>query len=134
MSQNLATIRIKLSHPVIVRAPGLLPMLYTIRELAGELGIPERTLRDWLKSGAPYTRDARRHIWINGQDFVRWVAARRRTRRRVPLADDEAYCLRCNRPVKLRNPVIIPVKGRLLRIRGTCPFCNSAIHRGARSG
>ena len=109
-------------------------MLYTVRELAYELSMPERTLRDWLKSGAPHSRDARQHIWINGQDFASWVHAQRRKRMRVPLASDEAYCLRCNRPVKLRNPAIIPVKGKLLLIRGTCPICNCTINRGGRSG
>ena len=45
--------RICLPHSVIVRAPILLPMLYTIPELAQELRTPERTLRDWLAAGAP---------------------------------------------------------------------------------
>jgi hypothetical protein len=31
---------------VIVKAPGLLPMLYLTAELAGELGMPARTLYD----------------------------------------------------------------------------------------
>ena len=134
MSHPSSIIRIKLPHQVIVKSPGLLPMLYTARELASELNMPERTLRDWLRSGAPYTRDARQHIWINGQDFAHWVDVQRQTRRRAPLANDEAFCLRCNRPVKLYNPVIVPVKGKLLRIRGTCPICNSVINRGGRSG
>lgn len=53
MSRNVSVPRIKLPHQVIVKAPGLLPMLYTVRGLAEELGMPERTLRDWLVRGAP---------------------------------------------------------------------------------
>jgi len=49
MYRKLSTQRIHLPRQVIVKAPGLLPMLYTVRELSEDLGMPERTLRDWLK-------------------------------------------------------------------------------------
>jgi hypothetical protein len=45
--------RISLPHSVIVKAPGILPMLYTVSELAQELRTPERALQDWLAAGAP---------------------------------------------------------------------------------
>ena len=60
-----ASIRHKSIHiprAVIVRAPGLLPMLYSVSELAGELNIPDRTLRDWLAAGAHHERDSQNHI------------------------------------------------------------------------
>ena len=38
MSQDLSNPRIKLPHIVVVKAPGLLPMLYTVRELADDWG------------------------------------------------------------------------------------------------
>jgi len=41
--------RTKLPHAVIIKAPGLLPMLYTPREICEELGVAESTLRDWLQ-------------------------------------------------------------------------------------
>jgi hypothetical protein len=41
-------VKTRLSHTVIVRAPGLLPMLYTPSELERELRIPARTVREWL--------------------------------------------------------------------------------------
>jgi hypothetical protein len=134
MSQYLSNPRFKLPHAVIVKAPGLLPMLYTVRELADELSMPERTLRDWLKNGAPHILDERRRTWINGQEFACWVVAQRRHRRRVPLSDDEAYCMRCNQAVKLRDPVTIPIKAKLVRIQGTCPICRCVINRGGRVG
>lgn len=134
MSQHLPNPHIKLPHAVIVKAPGLLPMLYTVRELADELSMPERTLRDWLKNGAPYNLDERRRTWINGQEFAGWVVAQRRHRQRLPLTDDEAYCLRCNKAVKLRDPVTIPIKAKLVRIQGTCPICRCVINRGGRVG
>jgi hypothetical protein len=41
---STATHRIRLPHCVIVKAPGLLPMLYKPSEIAEELKIPERTI------------------------------------------------------------------------------------------
>jgi hypothetical protein len=48
-----STSAFKIPHSVIVKASGLLPMLYTVSELAMELDIPGRTLRNWLANGAP---------------------------------------------------------------------------------
>ena len=58
--------KIKIPHKVIIRAPGLLPMLYTLNELASALDIPYNTLRGWLSAGAPHEKDNRGRLWING--------------------------------------------------------------------
>lgn len=134
MVNNTSHYRIKLPHQVIVKAPGLLPMYYTVRELARELDMPERTLRDWLARGAPHSRDNRQHIWIDGQEFAGWVEKQRLKKKRVKLADDEAYCLRCNFGVKLVDPKTIPIRGKLIHIRGICPNCGCVIQRGGRRG
>jgi len=124
----------KLPHLVIVRAPGLLPMLYTLAELGEELNLPESTLRDWLSAGAPHTRDARQHIWINGTDFAAWVRQQRKPKAERKLTDEEAYCLRCKTVVKLLHPKTQLVKGKLIHIRGQCPGCGHTIIRGGRYG
>jgi hypothetical protein len=124
----------KFPHIVLVRVQGLLPMQYKLKELAEELGIPSSTLRDWFKQGAPHQRDRRGHYWVNGQEFANWVEANRRKRRHGKLADHEALCLHCNKPVKLVNPKTIPIKGLLINIRGTCPDCGCMINRGGRNG
>lgn len=124
--------RNKLPHNVIVKAPGLLPMLYTPRELSEELNLPESTLRDWLEVGAPHQRDQRNRLWINGVSFAGWVDSRRKTRHLVPLSDHEAYCLHCNQVSTLISPSIQPVKGNLVLIKGTCNTCGKTINRGVR--
>lgn len=124
----------KFPHIVLVRAPGLLPMQYKVNELADELGIPSRTLRDWLNLGIPHLRDRRGHLWVNGQEFAHWVETHRRKPGRIKLADDEAFCIHCHRPVKLVNPEIIPIMAMLVNIRGTCPDCGCVINRGGRNG
>ena len=125
---------LKLPHRVIVKAPGLLQMQYKVRELAEELGVPESTLRDWLKRGVPYQRDSRNHIWIVGIEFARWVESNRKMKRKAKLKDDEAYCFRCKKRLKLINPIKKPIKGKLIHIKGTCSRCGCVSTRGARIG
>ncbi len=124
---------IHLAHGVIIKSPGLLPMLYTVRELALELEIPERTLRDWLKAGAPHQIDQRKHIWINGKVFAQWIQSRQRVKK-AKLAIDQAFCFRCNAVVTLSNPTQQPIKGKLIHIKGQCGQCGCTINRGGRLG
>ena len=123
--------RTKLPHNVIIKAPGLLPMLYTPREICEELDIAESTLRDWLQIDVPHQRDNRNRIWINGEEFARWVNSQRKPKVTNKLKEDEAYCLRCNQVSKLLSPQIQPIKGNLVLIKGTCAICGAVINRGA---
>ena len=125
-------IRIKLPHLVIVRSPGLLPMLYTLREISEELGIPDSTLRDWLQTGAPHQRDSRDHLWINGIDFAAWVKAQQKARLHRKLQSGEGYCMHCNQITQLMSPETRHIRGKLIHIRGTCPQCGHTINRGDR--
>ena len=123
--------RTKLPHNVIIKAPGLLPMLYTPREICEELDIAESTMRDWLQIDVPHQRDNRNRIWINGEEFARWVNNQRKPKVTNKLNEDEAYCLRCNQVSKLLSPQIQPIKGNLVLIKGTCANCGAVINRGA---
>ena len=123
--------RTKLPHNVIIKAPGLLPMLYTPREICEELDIAESTLRDWLQIDVPHQRDNRNRICINGEEFARWVNNQRKPKVTNRLNEDEAYCLRCNQVSKLLSPQIQPIKGNLVLIKGTCANCGAVINRGA---
>jgi hypothetical protein len=128
----LSNPRTKLPHSVIVKSPGLLPMLYTVRELADELSMPERTLRDWLHHGAPHTRDRWGHIWVDGQAFTAWVFSQRKKDPRVRLQPGEGYCMNCNRIVMMLHPTRRQSSGKLVYIQGVCPHCNGKVSRGAR--
>jgi len=123
----------KFPHSVIVRAPGLLPMLYKVKELAEELGISPRTIREWVRRGVPHQRDGRGHIWIDGKEFARWVETQRRVRRGPRLKPGEGYCMRCRRAVRLVNP-IRQTSGKKTLLRGTCPRCGTIVNRGVRDG
>src|SRR6266498_3376462 len=124
--------RIRLPHSAIIKSPGLLPMLYTVSEISTALDVAERTLRDWLSVGAPHIRDPRGHIWINGREFADWFINMRAPKRETKLRDDEAFCMRCNKPVLMTDVSVKAMQGKLILIRGTCPNCGCTINRGGR--
>ncbi len=123
---------IKLPHSVIVKSPGLLPMHYTVAELAEAVGAVERTLRDWLMHGAPYLRGTNGHIWINGREFAGWVVSQRNPARKQRLREDQAYCMHCKSVVDLLAPETRHVRGKLTHTRGKCGRCGRIVHRGGR--
>lgn len=124
--------KIQIPQYVITKAPGLLPMEYTISELASDLGIPDSTLRGWLKAGAPYSRDANQHIWIDGLAFNKWLFHIRKAKQKERLANDQAFCMHCQQPVQLLNPGTRKIQGKLINIYGNCPICGCRINRGGR--
>ena len=60
-------------------------MLYSPSELEEELGVPARTIREWLGKGLPCQRDAQGHLWINRQELAAWINTMRRANRTAPL-------------------------------------------------
>jgi hypothetical protein len=124
---------VKLPHAVIVRAPGLLPMLYTPVELERELTVPARTVREWVGRGLPHHRDERGYLWLDGRQVAAWVKAVSQPRPRQLLKEDEAYCFHCRQAVPLVNP-IRQTRGKQLLLQGVCPQCQHRIYRGGRHG
>ena len=128
----MAKKRICLPHSVIVKAPGLLPMLYKVSELAVELHLPERTLRDWLENGAPHKRNQHGQIWVHGPEFSNWVAGMHKPKTEKKMTDHQAYCFRCKQIVEIQNASSRLIKGKLLMTKGICPQCGCTINRGGR--
>ncbi|MBP9041272.1 MAG: helix-turn-helix domain-containing protein [Anaerolineaceae bacterium] len=132
MSENQDNSNCRISRNVLIKAPGLLPMLYTPREIAEDLDVPETTLRDWLNHGAPHRRDGSNHIWIDGKEFAAWIDNQRNARKKPAhkLEAGEGFCMRCNAIVKIQNGEIRPVKGHLSHLKGKCPNCGGIVNRG----
>lgn len=105
-------------------------MFYKVSELEEELGVPTRTIRNWVDLGSPGERDDQGHLWINGRQFADWVSQISQARRKTKLGDDEAYCLKCRQVVKLANPVLQNGSGKQTLYSGTCPVCGGKINRG----
>ena len=124
--------KIRIPHNVIVRAPGLLPMLYTLPELVSELGIPYSTLRNWLDAGAPHIRDNRGHIYINGQIFAVWIKEKKKQTKPGKLSAEEGNCMHCNQVVPLFHVQVSQVRKKLIHKVSKCPECGGKVIRGDR--
>jgi hypothetical protein len=127
-----SVMKIKIPHSVIVKSPGLLPMLYKVSELSEELNIHERTLRDWLSGGAPHQTDSRNHVWVNGTDFHEWVLECQKKKTSRDMKENDGWCLRCKKPVEILNPQVIANIGQPIRIHGVCSICGGLVNRGVK--
>jgi transposase-like protein len=125
--------KFRLPHAVIVRSPGLLPMMYKVSELAQELDVLPQTIRGWVRAGLPHERDNRGHLWISGRVLAEWVNFQRRSRRQESLKTDEAFCVRCRKPVRLADPQQ-EIIGRLVILHSYCPLCGCQVYRGVKNG
>lgn len=125
--------KIRIPHIVTVRAPGLLPMLYTLPELVSELGVPYSTLRNWLDCGAPHIRNNRGHIYINGLEFATWIMGKKKQAKPGRLSADEGYCIRCNQAVPLLDTAIYQVSDKLIHKISNCPEYGGRVVRGGRN-
>ena len=123
--------RPRLSHDVIVKAPGLLPMWYSPAELARELNMLPQTIRSWRRLGMPSRQDLHGDLWINGVAFADWVKASRAPNQLKRMGEDEAYCFRCRAPVPLERPLKRP-NGKQAMLTGVCPNCGTQVNRGIR--
>jgi len=124
--------KIKIPHKVIIRAPGLLPMLYTLNELASALDMPYNTLRGWLSAGAPHEKDNSGRLWINGESFRAWVVSQKPDKKLQRLTEGQGYCMHCNQARIIESPQYIFVNEKVKRIKGYCPVCKNIINRGIR--
>jgi hypothetical protein len=108
-------------------------MLYTPAELADELGVLRETIyRSYLALGAPCGRDPNDRIWINGKLFATWaheIIRMRRDKPRLPLDQDHAWCMRCNKIVPIQHLVKKTYRGYMYQLSGKCPECRTRVNR-----
>ncbi len=125
--------RPRIPQTVIVRAMGLLPVLYQIRVLAEELGITQQLLVQWIRLGAPHTRDRSGRVWINGKDFADWVDGQRRDGNAMSQSGGTAFCPRCRAAIEIEAPSFAAV-GTITLVTGSCPRCGGPVARKKRNG
>lgn len=119
---------IRLSQPQRARLARLLHMEYTARELADEIGCGVSQIRHAAEAGCPHRRTGGGHVRVVGDEFAAWYESLC-VRRKQPLRDNEAYCLRCRAPVTIAGQVEIADAGSVERVRGRCPKCNAIVNR-----
>lgn len=123
------TRRPRITKAVRNRIRRLLYMEYAPSEIAEELGITKDTLyRGWLRAGAPHRRDETGRIWICGTDLAAWIQDMG-DGPSVTLEEGEAFCLRCQKAIRIQGPVTREPSQRAVLVRGTCPQCGSGVAR-----
>jgi hypothetical protein len=109
--------------------------MYKPSEIAEELEVSVDTVyRSYLPDGAPYERDKDGGIWIHGLSFAQWVCKIYKNKKRVPMLQDEAWCCKCNEPVKLINPKPKQSGRYVIFMQGKCPNCGCTVNRAVSSG
>ena len=124
--------RIVLPHSGIVKAPGLPPRVSKVCQLAIELTLPERTLRDWLEAGVAHQRAERARIRGYGPDFSNWRVGQRTPKKEEQLAPGQVGCFRCRPSVEMLEASPRPIKRKLIMPKGTCPQCGCRLNRAGR--
>lgn len=126
----------KLARAQIIRLGRLIHMKYRPSEIADLLGVNVDTVRrSYLQAGCPHERDQQGNIWIIGTVFRSWadeVIAERKRKKSKPMDEDEAWCVKCNKRVKIINPTIKPVNHYLELLQSVCESCGSIVNRGRR--
>lgn len=126
-----------LSRAQVIRISRLLYMKYRPSEIAELLEVNVDTVyRSYLPNGCPHERDSQGHIWIIGTAFTEWakdVIAKKKRKKTHPMADDEAWCVKCNARVKVIKPIIKPVNRFLELIQSKCPNCGITVNRAQRA-
>jgi hypothetical protein len=121
----------RMTRVQISRLPRLLHMRYSPSEIASEIGCTtEQIYKSYLPAQCPHERDATGHIWIVGDRFREWALRTFKHQVSHEMAEDEAFCLRCRKPVKIIQPVIRPTNRYLELIQGKCAECGAKVNRG----
>ncbi|MBI5935674.1 MAG: helix-turn-helix domain-containing protein [Chloroflexi bacterium] len=119
----------------LMRLPRLLDMMYRPAELAEELGIHVDTIyRTYIRNGLPHERQDGGEIYIHGLACAAWVRSQfKAKRKRIPLADGQAWCLRCRIPAPIEAATRRPLGKKRELVQAVCPRCGATINRIQRS-
>jgi len=93
----------------------LLWMEYKPSEIAEEIKCNTDTLyKSYIPAGCPHRRDEEGNIWIVGTEFSAWSRKmfKRSDARKTDMGRDQAWCMKCRRPVDVTELVIEPARER----------------------
>jgi len=123
------TCKPRFSHSVIIRSPGLMPMLYRPLEIQQALQIDGRELNSFIQEGLPCHKDPSGEIWINGEELSNWVDEKRKRNPTPALGSNEALCFKCGKAVIMENCSMTNQVGGHLK-KGRCSTCQSIVYKG----
>ena len=120
-----------LKHAQIIRLGRLLDMMYKPSEIAEEIGVTVDTIyRSYLPAGLPFIRE-NNSIWIHGRSFAKWAEelAASQQRQRPGLPAGHGYCMKCNKPVPMNNPIVVFTNRYIQINQSPCPTCGCSVNR-----
>ena len=121
----------KVHRLVYKRRERLLDMEYTTGELASELGVSPKYVRDTMiaKYGAPYRQDKKGRIWLEGLKVKEWMeAAYDPKKNKVSLAGNEFYCVKC-RGKRVSDQYILTQNNGTILKQAHCPICGALMNK-----
>ena len=102
---------------------------YTIDQAANALGVSTGTIRSWVRSDLPLLKGQRPFLILGGA--LRHFLEDRAKAAKVPLKQDQLYCLRCKAgrvPMGLLVDCI-PQTAKTARLLGRCGVCGGTCNR-----
>lgn len=109
----------------------LLDMEYTTNELAEELGVTPKYVRDTMiaKHGAPFKQDKKGRVWLEGIKIRDWIEeAYNPNKNKVKLDENEFYCVKC-REKRLTDHYNTIQKGGTIYKQSHCPICGTLMNK-----
>lgn len=105
--------------------------LYSTKELAGEVGVHQRTIQEWQKQGLSPIDPHCKPFIFRGQDAKAFLSARRKARKQT-LQDREFFCTKCRKPMKsIAKDISLRAMGSSNRLflNGKCEKCGTTMNR-----
>lgn len=103
--------------------------VYSVHELAKQLGVHKNTIRQWRLKGLEPIDQGRPVLFLGGT--VRTFLAKRKAERKRPCPPGTLYCFRCRwpRPPALGLLEYVPRTSKCGNVRGLCGTCDALMHR-----
>ena len=121
----------KVHRIVFKKRERLLDMAYTTGEIANELGVTPKYIRDTMirKMGAPYRCDKSGRLWLDGMKVKLWIEKELNpAKRAVKLTESEFYCVKCRQKRSVDSYVMKKSKGTIYK-QAPCPVCGSRMNK-----
>jgi hypothetical protein len=100
-------------------------MSYTVKDLATELDIDEKTCFRWIANGLKIIAGGKKPILMTGHDIKDFLK-KKNAKKKVTLTRSQFYCFTCK---GARNAKRGSIKKTLNKKSGTCSVCNGKMSR-----
>ena len=121
----------KVHRIVFKKRERLLNMPYTTGEMAKELGVTPKYIRDTMirKMGAPHRYDDEGRLWLDGLNMREWIEkALDPQKKSVKLNKNEFYCVKCREKQEAEESITKHSNGVIYK-QAFCPVCGTRMNK-----